>query len=243
MPSIFDTSSGKGELKKMKIYAYTDIDLADDHLASIPGVTNPFTVLINPETYNTEYKVEFNADQSHGSTQGTAKFTRKPPDEISFEFLFDNTGIIDGRSRESITDDINHFHELLVGYDGNNHEPRHFKLCWGTLLFKGRCTLLSINYKLFNPDGTPIRAVCKTSFKGSIEEDLRVALENNKSPDLTHYRVVHRGDTLPLMCHKIYGNSSMYLQVAQVNKLQNFRNLEVGSELFFPPIDKIKATV
>lgn len=237
MLSMPNTSTGQGELKKMMIYAYTNVDLADNHLAKIPGVNNPFTVLINPETYNTDYKVEFNNDQSQGSTQGTAKFTRKPPDEISFEFLFDNTGIIDGKNRVNISDDINNFRELLVGYNGDNHEPRHFKLCWGTLLYKGRCTLLSINYKLFNPDGTPIRAVCKTSFKGSIEENLRIALENNKSADLTHYRIVKKGDTLPLMCYTIYGDPSYYLQVAMVNKLQNFRILDVGSEIFFPPIE------
>jgi nucleoid-associated protein YgaU len=106
------------------------------------------------------------------------------------------------------------------------------------LLFKGRCTGLNIAYKLFNPDGAPIRAICKVTFKEFKEENLRVAEENNQSPDLTHYRVVKKGDTLPLLCFLIYGDSRHYLEVARANKLVNFRNLTVGEELSFPPFDK-----
>jgi hypothetical protein len=125
-----------------------------------------------------------------------------------------------------------------MGYDGSTHEPKFFKLVWGTLLFKGRCTGLNIAYKLFNPDGAPIRAICKVTFKEFKEENLRVAEENNQSPDLTHYRVVKKGDTLPLMCFLIYGDSRHYLEVARANKLVNFRRLPVGEVLSFPPFEK-----
>jgi len=220
----------RGQLEKMKIIAYSD--------PALNNKVGEFTATINPETYSTEYKIEYNEAQAQGQSASQARFTRKPPEEMSFEFLFDNTGIIDGNKRDDLTDEVNDFRELLVGYDGDTHEPKHFKLGWGTLLFKGRCTSLNINYKLFNSDGTPIRAICRVSFKGSLEENLRVALENNNSPDLTHYRVVKKGDTLPLMCFNIYGDSKYYLQVAKVNQLNNFRNLTVGDEIFFPPITK-----
>ena len=36
---------------------------------------------------------------------------------------------------------------FLMGYDGDTHEPKFFKLVWGTLLFKGRCTALNIGYE------------------------------------------------------------------------------------------------
>ena len=238
MPSIPDTSTGKGELKKMKIYAYTNVDVADNHLASVPGIDNPYTALVNPETYSIEIKYEFEKAQGHGTTASKQQFKVKLPEEMSFEFLFDNTGIIDGKPRESIAADIDNFKKFLMDYDGNSHQPRFFKFVWGTDLFKGRCSALNINYKLFNPDGSPIRAICKVALKQATDEELRVIKQNDKSSDLTHYRVVQKGDTLPLMCFKIYGDSSYYLQVAKVNKLHNFRNLETGMELFFPPIDK-----
>ena len=64
----------------------------------------------------------------------------------------------------------------------------------------------------------------------------RVKKENKSSPDLTHSRIVKNGDTLPLLTKEVYGTSAYYLRVAQVNKLDDFRNLTPGQELFFPPL-------
>lgn len=238
MPGIQDSVSNQGTLKKMQIYAYTNVDMADNHLASIEDVTNPYTALINPENYTIDIKYEFENAQGQGTTGGHQQFKVKYPEEMAFEFLFDNTGIIDGKPKDNIAKDIENFRKFLMEYDGNSHEPRFFKFVWGTDLFKGRCSGLNIAYKLFNPDGAPIRAVCKVTLKQATEEELRVIQQNDHSPDLTHYRIVKRGDTLPAMCYKIYGDSKYYIQVARENKLSNFRSLVVGDEIFFPPINK-----
>jgi nucleoid-associated protein YgaU len=104
---------------------------------------------------------------------------------------------------------------------------------------KGICTSLNITYKLFNPNGKPIRAICKVSIRELKEEERRVAEERNSTSDLTQYRMIKKGDTLPLLCYRIYGHSKYYLQVAQANGLSNFRELQPGDELFFPPVDKV----
>ena len=194
--------------------------------------------MINPENYTIETKVEFNNGQASGTSGTTPKFEKKPPGELAFEFLYDNTGIIDGNPREDISDDLQKLNDFLMGYDGDIHQTRFFKFVWGTSLMKGVCSSLSISYKLFNPNGKPIRAVCKVTIRELIAEEKRVLQENNQSPDLTHFRIVQKGDTLPLMCYKIYDDPKYYLQVAAVNKLTNFRNLTVGAEIFFPPFEK-----
>jgi hypothetical protein len=228
----------EGKLQKMKVMAYTDPGMAEDKRADPPY--REFEAMVNPETYSMDYKVEMKDGQGQGTSGTQQKFTMKLPDEISFDFLFDSTGIIDGVQYDAagVFEKVHTFKEMLMGLDSGTHEPRHIKLSWGQLLFKGRCIALNVSYKLFNPDGTPIRALLKATFKGSIEETLRVAIENLKSPDLTHYRLIKRGDTLPLLCYRIYGDSKYYIQVAAVNKLSNFRNLTPGDELFFPPISK-----
>jgi hypothetical protein len=224
-------------VEKVEITAYNNQDLAESHKVSDAGV-NPFIALINPETYALDYKVEFTEGQGHGTSAAQQRFNFKKPDEMSFEFLFDNTGIIDNKPKPHIRDDIENFKKLLLEFDSESHEPRHFKIVWGPFMFKGRCSALTITYKLFNADGFPIRAVCKTTFKGSIDETLRVATENRHSPDITHYRIVKSGETLPWLCYLVYGDSKYYLQIASVNDLTDFRNLQQGQELFFPPIVK-----
>lgn len=220
-----------GQFEKLKIIAYSD-----------PGceqqVGEPFSVMMNPENYTLETKMEFQAAQGQGTSATTAKFVVKPPEELSFEILFDNTGIIDKKPRADLAEELKAFKEFLMGYDGEIHRPKYLKMVWGKDLVKGVCSSLSIAYKLFNPDGTPIRAICKVNIREMKEDERRVAEERRSSPDLTHYRTAKKSDTLPLMCYRIYGHSKYYLQVAQVNGLSNFRNLQPGDEIFFPPIEK-----
>ena len=46
------------------------------------------------------------------------------------------------------------------------------------------------------------------------------------------------GDTLPLLSKAMYGSSQYYLRVAQINNLDDFRNLTPGQAIIFPPLEK-----
>ncbi len=229
-----------GKLEKMLILAFSDSEKAEN--GGVHDADDSFEALINPESYTLQYKLKFSEGaQGQGTSGAQLKYEYTEPEEISFEFLFDNTGIIDGKPRASIADDLKKFKDVLIAYKGDSHEPRHFKLVWGeNSIFKGRVTEVSINHKMFKPDGTPIRATATVKFKSSIEEQKRAASENRSSPDLTHIRKVKYGDTLPLMCYRIYGDPKYYLQVAEVNNISNFRQLKPNTDIFFPPIDKTK---
>ena len=98
---------------------------------------------------------------------------------------------------------------------------------------------LDIDYTLFSPNGQPLRALLKANFLHFAAADKLTLEARPKSADLTHVRHVGIGDTLPLMCYRIYGDSAFYIQVARVNNLTNFRNLEVNQMIMFPPRDKL----
>ncbi|WP_299260793.1 LysM peptidoglycan-binding domain-containing protein [uncultured Aquimarina sp.] len=237
-----------GELTKLKIKAYSDPQFNNE------VADGEFTTLVNPEKYTFNYKIEQNEDQASGTSDLSPRFNKKLPEDLALEFLFDRTGVIihygsnpDESSDdtvfkdkgEGVIEDIEKFKKVILDYNGDEHKPNYVMIYWGTLLFKGSLTEMSVEFKLFKSDGTPIRAVAKAKFQGFVEDDLRVAKENNQSPDLTHIRLVKEGDTLPLMSHRIYGDSKYYLEIAKVNELSSFRKLEVGKEIFFPPIEKI----
>jgi len=227
-----------GKLEKMLILAFSDSEKAEN--GGIKEADSFFEALINPESYSLQYKLKFSGGKQGQGTSGTQlKYEYTEPEEITFDFLFDNTGIIDGKPRANISDDLKKFKDVLIAYKGDSHEPRHFKLVWGkNSIFKGRVTEVSINYKMFKPDGTPIRATATVKFKSSIEDQKRAAKENKSSPDLTHIRQVKAGDTLPLMCFNIYGDPRYYLQVAAANGINNFRQLTPGTQITFPHIEK-----
>lgn len=218
---------------KMKIYAYSD--------PTFNQKVDEFTVLLNPGNYTLNYEVQFAENQTPGTSGHELKFDKIKPQKLDFEFLFDRTGAIVGAGDigdEGVQKDVDKLREVALGYDGNIHRTRFLILSWGKLLFKCCLTSLSINYKLFRPDGVPLRATARAAFEEFREEEQRVREENNNSPDLTHIRTIRQGDTLPLMCYNIYGDSDLYLQVAEVNEITNFRNLEIGQKVFFPPIKK-----
>lgn len=227
-----------GKLEKLKVVAYSD-----------PQFNNKvgdgeFATLLNPEKYVYQYKIEQNEQQASGTSAAATKFNKKLPEELQIDFVFDRTGIIPERERtaDGIIDDLEHFKKVVLDYNGDQHKPNYVLISWGSLLFKGSLLEMSVEFKLFRSDGTPIRAIAKAKFKGFVEDDLRVAKENRNSPDLTHYRVVRAGETLPLMAHRIYGDSSYYLEVAKANGLLNFRDLRPGQEIYFPPIQKQSAS-
>lgn len=246
---IFDKIVEKvaGKLEKMIIMGFKDDEEAKNGTASmVRDSENYFEAYINPEDYKLNYKVKYDCQPAASGSDGKQqKFQSVAPEELSFKFLFDDTGIIDGdwrnilkKPNSGVFDEVKKFRELLVRYYGDSHQTKSLVLVWGNLIFKGRVVDLSIEYKLFNSNGEPIRAVANVKFVGSIEENKNEALKKKSSPDLTHILRVKAGDTLPLMCKKVYGDPKYYLQVANVNGLGNFRRLVPGMELVFPPIDK-----
>lgn len=235
-----------GELIKLRIKAYSDEQFSDE------VSEGEFRTLLNPESYTFKYKIEQNDDQASGTSSAAPRFNKALPEDLELEFVFDRTGVITdygapGGSDDKtfkdegggILDDVEKFKKVIFDYNGDEHKPNYLVISWGTLLFKGTLSEMDITFKLFKSDGTPLRAVARAKFKGFVEDDLRVAIENNSSPDLTHVRIVKDGDTLPLMAHRIYGDSKYYLEVAKTNQITNFRKLTVGQKIFFPPIEKV----
>ena len=104
-----------GEFEKLRIISYTDPDFSDEHKGE------EYVALINPESYTLETKVEFSNNQGSGTSGNQPRFTLKPPEELAFEFLFDNTGIIDGNPKDDIADDLQNFKDFLMKYEGDIH--------------------------------------------------------------------------------------------------------------------------
>ncbi len=226
----------EGKLEKLRIWAFKDSKFSekvDD---------GEFVTLLNPEKYSYKHKVEQNEDQAAGTSAAPTRFNKILPQTLELDFLFDRTGVIAGyeSTENGVIDDIEQFKKVVNDYNGEKHKPNYLLVTWGSLLFKCYLTEMTIEFKLFRADGTPIRALAKTKLIEFVEEELRAAQENNQSPDMTHYRKVHEGDTLPLLTYQIYGDSKYYLEVAKANGLTNFRRLKTGTELFFPPLQKQK---
>ena len=53
---------------------------------------------------------------------------------------------------------------------------------------------------------------------------------------MTHVVEFKSGDSIPLLCYRIYGNGAYYKKVARFNNITNFRNITPGTKLRFPSL-------
>lgn len=227
-------------LLKVKVYAYSN-----------PGYSSKvgeYEVMVNPEKLDVAYTIEYDdKKQAPGTIGQEMKFKKVTPAEMTFNFVFDGTGIIPGTEGKDVNTEITKLMKVVCDFDGTIHRTYYCKIIWGTIssdhyyfsVFQGVLTSITFQYKLFKPDGAPLRAVVIAKFKSSYENGLRIAMERKNSPDLTHLRTVKEGDKLVLMTNDIYGTTDYYLEIARINGLDDFRRLEPGMQLYFPPIDKL----
>lgn len=214
-------------MDRMKIYACD---------ASGNQVNGNFIELqVNPSTVTVNHKIEYCKDTSLGSTGDDQKYNKTPAASISFKVLFDDTGVIEGTA-QGITDQINKFMDLCYRYHGDKHEPNKVVIVWGELQFKLCLNSANVVYKLFSPDGKPLRAELDcgfSEFKGKEEEQKGSA---KQSPDVSHIIEVRAGDRLPALCKKVYKNLRMFPEIARINNMTDFRRLQPGTKIFFPSL-------
>jgi len=144
----------------------------------------------------------------------------------------------DDPSLRHVNKAISKFFDITQTVVDDTHTPNYIQINWGAYEFRGILDSATINYKLFNSAGLPIRATLSANFSESISKKEESAKQDLKSPDLTHYRILTEGDTLPLLSQMMYGDPSYYMELAKINGLTNFRNIKVGQRIIFPPIDK-----
>lgn len=257
---MLDSLFGTGKLEKMIIVAFNPPQQAGETPVLSTADEDKYSVQVNPDNYTINYQVNYDRAPAPGNSGSDAKYVSTSPPALEFTFLFDGTGVIpppagpldnvpitgavaglfSGDEPYDVTKELQKFAKVVYTFDSSGHSPRRVQLTWGKLVFEGVLGSLSLNYKLFGPDGSPLRVEARATFEGSISDMLRELEENKNSPDLTHVRKVVAGDNILLMSNNIYGTPAYYIEVAKVNKLFNFRQLREGKEIFFPPAKKTK---
>ena len=232
-----------GQLEKLKIKSFPT---AKRQTGVFDFLVKSYEVMFNPESYSFKYENEFQKYQGTNTSGRTARYSLTRSRTLSLKFILDDSsataGLLSGVSaivpfsRNTVYQQVEEFLDFTARMDGDLHAPKYLRLEWGDLIFDCRLQSVDVKYTLFNRSGVAIRAELKTLFIEDIEETKRLQQENKSSPDLTHTRTIASGDTLPLMTHRIYRDPTYYIQIAKVNKLNNFRKMTVGRKINFPPL-------
>ncbi len=221
-------------LQKLKIRSYNTPACTGTPL-------NEIEALINPEGYSQDYKVTYDDPKIIGDSAKSLFFSGMGTNVITInKLIVDGTGVAKIGNAANPDDYISKFKDTVYTYVGTMHSPPYIMLTWGAknLTFKGVCTSLKVDYKLFKPDGSTLRAFIDITVTGNIDFASKEMEAQKSSPDLTHIRTVKAGDTLPLMAYHIYNSSTNYLTLAKQNNLNSVYQTTPGQKLYFPPLPK-----
>ncbi len=235
---------------KLKIEAFTDEECTNPNTKA-----KEIELQINPDTITHDHPITTNGKGESAISSEGANETEvngsgisipgasiRQMQTVSFKFTLDSTGVID--NCDDVLVKIADFKKVCYHYYGTIHGSNYLKLKWGGLFVEGdreftcRLKKLNITYKMFSPDGHPLRAELDCAFEQFLSSDHIDKVKTNSSPDLTHMKTTRLGDTLPIMCKDVYGDPKYYLQVAKINGLTSIYQLQSGQRLIFPPIEQ-----
>lgn len=217
------------------------------------GDEDRFRFQVNPESYKRRFGIQYaNTAKVPGTISDPGTYQNTLPETFTVDILFDNSGVIAGESLiniavvnpfetaqpEDVTARIEKLKSFCYNFQSDPHRPYYVRLCWGdeSGFFFGVVTTLEIDFKLFRPDGKPIRAVAHLSLNEAEDRILSDRRRATESPDITHEKVFKAGDKLSLLTHKVYRKDEYYIDVAKHNRLPGFRHIKPGTTLQFPPI-------
>lgn len=217
-------------MDKLKIQAFRKKNFKD--------LVGEMNVQFNPEKVSMDWGDPLSKTKSYGvkiasGNNKDVKVVSLPSGMARFDLVFDNTLSNVG---EPVHEKVTRLKELCLKVEAEVHATNYIILTWGTFIFKCQLRGLSVNYVLFMPDGTPLRAEVSCTFKGFQDALSRAKEEGLNSPDMTRVVTVKEGDTLPLLCYQHYNSNRHYLKVARINGLASPSYLRPGQRIVFPPL-------
>lgn len=219
-------------MEMLKMMSYTDDKYSQQYLDTI-------TLLINPGSLRFNKGITYLEDRQLGTLNTSNTFEKYKPETLSFDFIIDCTGAVEGtKEGDTAKKKVDELEKHLFLYNSEGHRPSYVTIAYGELLFNGQLTDMKENYTLFNNQGVPLRADIKLEFSGYRNYDESRKKNTRYSPDMSRIVVIRAGETLATLCHQLYGDALYVNQVARFNELNGFRDIPAGTKILFPPLKK-----
>lgn len=206
------------------------------------------SVQINPSTLTYSKGISYSGGENSGTSVPAKNFDAAKPTSLNFDFIFDETGVIPlqipsdvpgkDTTPTTIIETVNLFEKVAYSIDNETHRPNYLIVNWGSFVFKGQLDSVNYEYSLFRQNGSPLRVKISTTIEGYMDPLTEARTVGRNSPDLTRRITIRAGESIPMWCMKIYGDATYCYDIAIVNGLSGFRNVEPGTELTFPPLQR-----
>lgn len=192
----------------------------------------------NPTEYSLSKSNEWKYKPVTGTSFTAPEFGGGQPRQMELSLLFDQTFPPYTMTVREATAALLDAMEVPSGKSGGapTAVPPFITFQWGALIFKGACTSLTCAYKLFKPNGDPLRADVKLTLKQAAET---VKGQNPTTRALAGFgmHTVKDGDTLPSISYRTYGDATKWRLIAEANGVDNPLHLRRGASLSLPRLE------
>lgn len=199
--------------------------------------------LFNPKDYTLTKSNTWNAQPTPGKSAVEPQFGGGAPYEMTLQLLFDasvlgvGTSVVDATRKLFEVMEASEGSGAGTGGNANKKRPPSVKFVWGQYIsFQSFVKSLTIQYQLFAPDGTPLRADVKLSLIQS-KKPAKGQNPTTRSDGSLGNHLVREGDTLPGIAYLTYGDPNHWRALAQANGIDDPMTLRRGTALALPRID------
>lgn len=206
----------------------------------------PLACWFNPSQYAISKANQWHAIPVVGASLPAIQFGGGLARELTLELLFDAS---DDPSQDvrSVTDRLFLMMEVAeqAGTAANAGRPPTVVFSWGsTVSFKAVSRRLDVQYTLFRPDGTPIRAICALTLvqveKANSRSGNGPTPAQNPTTRANTRPAVHEvieGDSLASIAYAAYGDPTRWREIARANAIDDPLVLERGRALVVPEVN------
>jgi hypothetical protein len=197
---------------------------------------------LNPTQYSIAKANDWTTRPVVGTSLPQAQFAGGHARELALELLFDATPDGDVSTATDQLFTIMEVDQSLASGGANQARPPTITLSWGSFTsFKAVCRHLHVQFELFSPDGTPIRALAAMTLV-QVEKDARsgggtpAAAQNptTRADRRVRSHVVRDGDSLPLLAYQYLGDATRWREIAIASDIDDPLRLERGRRLEIP---------
>ena len=230
---------GDGELKKATL----------TYMSSQKSAKVVLPVQFNPTDYSISRKASYNDTtgklqephprnlQSKGSRLADLKIRILLDTTTEYPGYVVKSGlqkyINNDKELSGICEDIS----MLTKMYPKTHTQSWIIFSWGSMEFEGFVTDLTINYKMFNRNGQPVRAELDMSIRGEERNILQtLGAKPRESPDRTKYRMLQQKDELWMLADQEYQDVSCWKEIARENGILNPRKVDYTRQLKVPSL-------
>jgi hypothetical protein len=200
--------------------------------------SNTWTCQFNPETMEMGKINKWAFRNDIGDSTPEAIFSGGDAGCLKLDLLFDTT---------HNGDDVRTRYAKLVKWarvkpptnDEEQGEPTQVMVQWGKFMsYIAVIESLSQRFTFFKPDGTPLRAEVTIVLREVYEDGDELPPQNPTSrSEVRRTWVVEKGQRIEWIAHNVYGTTSAWRHLAEVNNLLNPAQLRPGQILKIVPLE------